>query len=145
MTEPRRPRSDLVSFEPEVDDSRGFTIGLWSTETVLFALVLAGFTVLRGQSVAVTVLVACAAMLWFVSVTAIVLRGRLQPRPGIGRRILAVAAVALFAGWLAVFVTLGSVGGLAVARVLAFDAVGLLLGSGALVAAYVGRMFRWGR
>lgn len=146
MTEQdRRPPSDLVSFGPTVTDTRGFTVGLWATEILLFALILAGFTVLQPLGDSVRVLTACGAMAWLASVTAIVLRGRLQPVPGILRRVVGVVAVIGFAAWLTVVLALARQGGLRLEVVVLLDAVGVVLQTAALVAAYFARMFRWGR
>ena len=144
MTEPHRePRSDLVSFGPTVDDTRAFTVGLWATETLLFALLLAGLTVLRGLGDTVNVLVAVAGIVWFAAVTAVVLRGRLQQVPGPGRRILAIVAALAFAAWLVIFIMSASAGNLSFRAQLVFDIVGVFLESAALVSAYFARMFRW--
>lgn len=135
--------SDLVSFGPTVDDSPTFTVGLWGLEILFFAVLVAGLTLFRGISDQVNVLVACAGMGWFVAVTAIVLRGRLQPIPGAGRRVLAVIAVAAFAVWLVAIVWASTAGRLAFGGVAILAGAGVLLETAALVAAYRARMFRW--
>ncbi|GAA4264773.1 hypothetical protein [Frondihabitans peucedani] len=145
--DPRAP-SDLVSFEPRVDDTRAFTIGLWTSEILLFSGLVAGLTLFRDAGDGVRVGTACAGMGLFVAVTAIVLRGRLQLRPGVGRRIAAVLALVALAAWTVAVILVSSVSASAspspaVARTIGLDTVGLVVQTAALVAAYRARMFRW--
>jgi hypothetical protein len=146
MSEPRRrDPGDLVSWGPTVDDSRAFTLGLWATQTVLFALVVSGFTVWRGLGDSFTVFVACAALVWFAAVTAIVLRGRLQPSPGPTRRAIALVACVVLAVWFGGYVALAAQGSLTSGTKVALDSLGVVLEFAALVSSYAARMFRWNR
>ncbi|ROQ41044.1 hypothetical protein EDF46_0411 [Frondihabitans sp. PhB188] len=139
MPGPHPDHNDLVSFGPTNTDTRAFAIGLWATEVVLFAGVVAGLTVLRGVDPLINVGVACGALAWFLAFYAVVLRGRLRPLPGVGLRVVAVVGVLVFAA--AMVAALSGAWPVSVGTAVALFG----LGQAALVAAYAGRMFRWGR
>lgn len=141
----RRPNPDLVSYGPTNDDSRGFTIGLWTAESVLFAAVLGGFTVLRPLGDLVNVVTALASMLLFVALYAIGSRGRLRPPSRSARRyVVRILAVVLLLAAVIALTLLGTstaagtpAGDLVLPAVVAWT-----LGQAALVTAYFSRMFR---
>ncbi|KQQ27509.1 hypothetical protein [Frondihabitans sp. Leaf304] len=141
----RRPNPDLVSYGPTNDDSPGFTIGLWATEALLFAVVLGGFTVLRLLGDLVNVVTALASMLLFVALYAIILRGRLRkPSRSGSRYVLRILAVVLVLAAVVATTLLGvrTAAGTPTGE-LVLPAVGTwVLGQAALVAAYFSRMFR---
>lgn len=132
---PRRgPDPDLVSFEPTVTDSRRFTVGLWGAEAVLTALVLGGILLRADPDPGLRVGAACLDLAWVTAVWAIALRGRLQPMPGWGRRILAVVGVVALVAWAALF---------ALVTTWPVALLGLVVWHAALVLAYRARLFRW--
>lgn len=141
----RRPNPDLVSYGPTNDDSPGFAIGLWSSEALLFAAVLGGFTVLRPLGDLVNVVTALASMLLFVALYAIILRGRLRPPSrSASRYVVRILAVVLLLAAAVAITLLGvrTAAGAATGE-LVLAAVGAwALGQAALVAAYFTRMFR---
>jgi hypothetical protein len=136
---PDPDHSDRVSFGPTNTDTRAFARGLWGVQVVLFAGLITGLTVLRDIDPTINVGVACGSLAWSVALYAIVLRGRLRPRPRAGLRGLAVVGVLAFAA--------GLVAALSGAWPVSISTAAALfvLGQVALVGAYFGRMFRWGR
>ncbi|MBF4576514.1 hypothetical protein [Frondihabitans sp. VKM Ac-2883] len=141
----RRPNPDLVSYGPTNDDSPGFTIGLWTTEALLFAVVIGGFTVLRPLGDLVNVVTALASMLLLVALYAIILRGRLRPPSrSASRYVVRILAVVLLVAAVVATTLLGvrtaagvPAGGLVLPAVATWA-----LGQAALATAYLSRMFR---
>lgn len=125
---------DRVSFGPTVTDTRRFTVGLWSTEVLLSALVLAGVLLRSSPEPLLRVGAACLDLVWLVASYAIVLRGRLQPMPRVDRRIVAVVACLALGSWAVAF---------AVSTTWPVAVIGLVIWMASLLMAYRARMFRW--